>query len=177
MNESTNNPDTQKPRRRGKGFKAVVLIAVVASVSATAIWAGGHRFGHGGWDSAERIPFVVERMTRRLDLTETQQTNIEARLTAGQTAAEPYREQLSALRTDMRELVEADAFYEDQVRIQLESKADAMVELMVIGARTMHDVRAELTPEQRAEADEFMHKLIDRGGRRGWRHEQANEEI
>ena len=40
---------------------------------------------------------------------------------------------------------------------------------MMIGTRTMHDVRAELTPEQRAEADELLQKFADKRGRRGHR--------
>ena len=178
MNNSNdqNNETCNHQPRHGKGFWAAVLLAVIAGIGATAVWAGGH-FGHGDWDSAERIDFMVERMTDRLDLSDEQQTKIEAILTASQADAKPYREELETLRTDMRELVEADEYYEDQVRVKLTTKAQAMVELGVIASRTMHDVRAELTPEQRAEADALMARFTDKGGRRGmWRHRHSDED-
>jgi len=156
------NDQTETTRRPRKGFRLAVLLAVIAGVGATVVSAGGHRFGPGGWDSAERIDFMVERMTNRLDLSEEQQTNIEAILTTSQTAAKPYREELATLRTDMHELVTADEYYEDQVRVKLETRAAAMVELGVITTRTMHKVRAELTPEQRAEANEMMARFADK---------------
>ena len=61
------------------------------------------------------------------------------------------------------------------MRVKLQTKANAMVELGVIATRTMHDVRAELTPEQRAEADELMSKFTDKGHRRG-RHRQGSDD-
>ena len=173
MNDQTKTTQTTKTPHRRKGFRIAMLLTLIAGVGATAVWAGGHRFGHGNWDSAERIDFMVERMTDRLDLSEAQQSDIDAILTTSQTEAKPYREQLKTLRTDMRQLVTADEYYEDQVRVQLATKAAAMVELGVIATRTMHEVRAELTPEQRAEADELMTKFADRGAR--WRHRHSDE--
>ena len=170
MNETPENNCTHEPRRHRRGLRAlVVTIALVAGIGATLTIAAKT---HGGpWGQGDRLAFMVDRMTDRLDLNQEQQTQIEAILTASKAAAEPYRDELQTLRADMRELVAADAFYEEQVRIKLETKAAAMVELGVIATRTMHDVRAALTPEQRAEADALMKKFGERGGRRGhWRH-------
>jgi protein CpxP len=171
MNEETNEkctrePSNNKPTRHSKGFRVAVLLAVVAGIGVTAVWAGNHGFGPGQWDSTDRMQHGIERMAKRLDLSDEQQTNIEAIVRSSRTAAEPYREQLSTLRTDLRELVEADEYYEEQVRIMLDTRAAAMVELMVIGTRTMHEVRAELTPEQRAEADEMLERILEKAGPR-----------
>ena len=62
---NTNNPheppsgrhSADKPRRHRKGFRLAAVLAVITGIGATAVLAGGHHFGHGGWDSAERIDF------------------------------------------------------------------------------------------------------------------------
>jgi Spy/CpxP family protein refolding chaperone len=176
MNEQTNEKCTHqtansKLRRHSKGFRFAVLLAVVAGIGATAVWAGNHGFGPGPWDSADRMQHGIERMAKHLDLSAEQRTSIEAIVTASRAAAAPYREQLSILRGDLRELVEADEYYEEQVRIMLDARAADMVELMVIGTRTIHDVRAELTSEQRVEVDEMLERMLDKAGpRRFGRH-------
>jgi Spy/CpxP family protein refolding chaperone len=171
MNEPQDTTRSHKPRRHSKTARVLILITAIAvAVGGTIALAGGK---HGGdWNQGDRMAFMLDRMTDRLDLSEAQQAKVESILTASRNESEPYRAELATLRSDMRALVEADEFYADQVRIKLESKASAMVELGMIAARTMHDVRAQLTPEQRAEADELLQKFADKSDRRSRGHKR-----
>ena len=114
-------------------------------------------------------------MTDRLDLSETQKANVEQILTANRKESEPYLTELANLRSDMHDLVKADEFYEEQARIRLETSTSAMVELMMLRARTLHDVRAELTPEQREEAEALLQKFADKLSRFGRGHRQHRD--
>lgn len=117
---------------------------------------GGHRGGR------------MERMTRHLDLSDEQRTQIEAILANARTEGEQLRSELATLREEVGAMIRSDGYYEDQVRIQVEAKAPVFVELTVLGIRTMNDVYQVLTPEQRAKADEMLARGRGRGFGRGF---------
>jgi Spy/CpxP family protein refolding chaperone len=118
------------------------------------------RHGHGRGDP-------MERMTRHLDLTDEQRTRIEAILSEARTEGEALRADLQPLREQLQSAVKAEVFSEDQVRTAAQSMAPVTVELMVLGAKTMHAVRNELTPEQRTRAEAMMGQFKGMGGRMG----------
>lgn len=105
---------------------------------------GGHRGGR------------MDRMARHLDLSDEQRTQIEAIMANARTEGEQLRGELATLREEVGAMIRSDGYYEDQVRIQVESKGPVFVELTVLGIRTMNDVYQVLTPEQRAKADEML---------------------
>jgi len=170
--QTTARACSRKQRPHSKTFRAVVLAVVIASgVGLTAAWAkgGGPGSGPGKGLSIERIERMTERMAEKLDLSDEQQASIKTILTASRAQAEPLQTELAGARGQIREYVTAEAFDEQALRAQLQANAATMTELMVIGARTMHDVRAQLTPEQRAEAEAMMAKFGDRRGHRDGR--------
>ncbi len=175
---STERACSRKQRRHSKTFRAIVLAGVIATgIGLTAAWAQGAGPGMGGRGfDIERIERMTDRMTEKLDLSEEQRASIQAILEASRAQAEPLRTGLAGMRGQMREFVTAEVFDEQALRAQLQANAATMTELMVIGARTMHDVRAQLTPEQRAEAEAMMAKFGDRRGPRDGRRKDGRRE-
>jgi len=162
-----------KQRRHSKTFRAVVLAVVVATgVGLTAAWAQGP--GPGKGFNIDRIERMTNRMAEKLGLSDEQSAAIETILTASRAQAEPLQAELAGVRGQMRGFVTAEAFDEQALRAQLQANAATMTELMVIGARTMHDVRAQLTPEQQAEAEAMMAKFGDRRGHRHGRKDRSD---
>jgi len=175
---STERACSRKQRRHSKTFRAVVLAVVVASgVGLTAAWAqGGPGMGPGRGLSIDRIERMTDRMSEKLNLSDEQRASIKTILTASRAQAEPLQAELAGVRGQMRSFVTAEVFDEQALRAQLQANAATMTELMVIGARTMHDVRAQLTPEQRAEAEAMMAKFGDRRGHRDGRKKGGRRE-
>lgn len=105
------------------------------------------------------------RMARALDLSEEQQTKIQAIIAEERQKVEPLRAQMAETRDEMRKLSNAESFDEAAVRALAQKKAEIQTELSVAKARTHNLIQAELTPEQRELAEKMRPGLKD--GRRG----------
>jgi len=154
------------------------LMTSAAAAGVLAAWALAWAADEGGTGPAGERPALwapgpgpmgpsnpMARIARHLDLTEAQQAEIRAILEDARTEGEALRSRLGDMRATLEQSVRADTWYEDQVRMAVESNTETFVELTVLGSRTMHQVYALLTPEQRAEADRWL----ERGPRRGHR--------
>jgi len=123
---------------------------------------GGFHGRHRGKDPGKRI----DRMAKKLDLTEAQKEQVTAILTSEWDKAEPFRQQLAENRENLRKAIEADPFNEAAVRALAESQNETRVELVVSRARSKSQIFALLSPEQR----ELAKKLGPMGeGRHGHR--------
>lgn len=142
----------------GAGLLAIWMLAGAAPSAASPAGPEAGPFG----------PRQMQHLTRHLDLSDAQRERIGEIVKASRSEGEKLRTELRTLRTELQAAVKAEEFYPDQVRILIESQAPAMTELMLLGARTMHAVRAELTPEQQAEADAMLEKFAAGRGRRGF---------
>lgn len=160
---------TPRERRPARGRRAVTLVAVLVTAGAVATAAFGmnHNGGFGG---------PMARITKKLDLSDTQQEKIEAILSASRSEAAPLREDMQTMRTELQTLVKSDVFYEDQVRAKVGAHSETMIELAVLGARTMHAVRAELTPEQQAEAEAMLERFAEGGPRKHGGHKRNRDD-
>ncbi|RMF94957.1 MAG: periplasmic heavy metal sensor [Gammaproteobacteria bacterium] len=122
-------------------------------------WLGHGRHAHGG---------RLAHMARQLELSEAQQAQIRAIFEASREQAEQIRSRLESMRDQLGGMVRSGDFYEDQARVLAESHAQDFVELTVLGLRTMSQVYAVLTPEQRARADELLERRRGFGPPRGF---------
>jgi len=124
---------------------------------------GGFRGRHRGMDPGKRI----DRMAKKLDLTEAQKEQVTAILASERDKVEPLRQQLAENRENLRKAIEAEPFNEATVRALAQSQNEARVELVVSRARAKSQIFALLSPEQR----ELARKLGPMGeGRHGHRH-------
>ncbi len=81
----------------------------------------------------------LDRMARHLNLSDEQRAAVEAIMADARTQGEQLRGELATLREEVGAMIRSDGYYEDQVRIQVESKSPVFVELTVLGIRTMNE--------------------------------------
>jgi len=145
----------------------LALAMLGSSMAGTAMAAAGDdsryegRGGHGKWSNHEKRGDPMERMTRRLDLSESQQQQVRATMQA-------HGPELRELRRDIRErrnqirLESANGFNEEAVRAQSNALGEAQAQAAFAAARMQADIRALLTTEQQ----ELLARHGDRS--RGW---------
>ena len=120
---------------------------------------GKGRHGRHGFRDPARM---VERMTRHLDLDETQQQTISNIVEAARPEFESLRERGMANRTAMRELDPADADYSAKLNNLAIENGELVAEGTMLFGRVRSEIAAELTDEQRAELEDLMSERRER---------------
>ena len=130
----------------------------------------GHRgFGRGFGDPAR----MIERMSRHLDLDETQQQNIRNIIDAARPEFDELRERARSNRKAMRELDTSNPDYSALLNNLAMENGELVAEGTMLFGRVRSEVDAQLTDAQRAELAEAMQA---RGGfRRGRRPANAED--
>ena len=118
--------------------------------------------GHGGQGPRRGPgpgfgPGMLDHMTKALNLTSEQQTQIKALFDAAHATNETRHERLHELHKQMEEVTANGAFDEAKVRAIASEQAQLMTETMVEHQRIKSKIYGLLTAEQRAKAEE-MHK-------------------
>ena len=114
-------------------------------------------------------PEMIEHLTKALNLTAEQQTQIKALMESAHAAEEPRHEKLKELRTQLESITANGQFDETQVRAIANQQAQLIAETMVEHERMKSKVFAILTPEQRTKMLE-LHKQMGPHGHRGGPH-------
>lgn len=126
----------------------------------------GHRMNHDDFGDPERM---LKKMTRHLDLDETQTQNIENIMTAAKPEIDALRERAQATRKAMHDLDVSDPGYGTDLQ-NLSTQIGALTaEATLLHGRLRADVLAQLTDEQRERAAEGRRKMSDRFGHGGFR--------
>jgi len=124
----------------------------------------GFRGGPGGRDG------LLGHLSRELNLTDEQKAQIKKISESAEESTKALREQMRSLHESQPDLMGAGTFDEAAVRAAAQARANIQVELEVAHARTMSQVLAVLTPEQKAQLNErrkqFEQKHRDGEGRR-----------
>lgn len=94
----------------------------------------------------------IDRMAKKLNLTEAQKEQVVAILASEREKSEPLRQQLAENRKNLRNAIEAQPFDEAAVRTLAAKQNDTRVELVVSRARARSQIYALLSPEQRESA-------------------------
>jgi Spy/CpxP family protein refolding chaperone len=128
---------------------AAILMALAAGLATTAF--GQHRgmgFGrNNGW--------MLKHMTKQLNLTEAQQTQIKGIMADEKTKIKPMMQQLRQNQKAEDANVNG-SFDENQARTFASKQAQLMTDLIVEKERMRSQVYAVLTPEQRQKALQLM---------------------
>lgn len=128
---------------------ATILMALAAGLAATA--SAQHRgmgFGrNNGW--------MLKHMTKQLNLTDAQQTQIKGIMADEKTKIKPMMQQLRQNQQGEDANVNG-SFDENQARTFASKQAQLMTDLIVEKERMRSQVYAVLTPEQRQKALQFM---------------------
>ena len=127
----------------------VILLAVAAGLTASVFAQGPQRgFGHqSGW--------MLKHMTRELNLTEAQQTQIKGILADSRTRTKPLTQQLRQNEQAQNAVVNGN-FNEGQARLFAGKQAQIMSDLIVEKQRTKSQIYSVLTPDQRQKALQLM---------------------
>ena len=131
---------------------------------------GQRGFGRGFGDPAR----MIERMSRHLDLDETQQQNIRNIIDAARPEFDELRERARTNRKAMRDLDTSNPDYSALLNNLAIENGELVAEGTMLFGRVRSEVDAELTEAQRAELSEAMQR--NRGGfRRGRRHAGSDD--
>jgi Spy/CpxP family protein refolding chaperone len=150
------------------GVTAIILV-VAAGMAGTMLAQGpGQHFGpgfrhHGGW--------MLRHMTKELNLTTDQQTQIKSILQAQKGKVQPLMQQLRQNRQAETANVTGN-FDENQARTFANKQSQIMSDLIVEQERTKSQIYAVLTPEQRQKAQQLMQQRQQRMQERMQKHSQ-----
>jgi periplasmic protein CpxP/Spy len=153
-----------------KFFIVFALVLAAAAGLATAALAQGHgRFGHHkGW--------MLQRMTRELNLTEAQQAQIKSILQTEHARIQPLKQQLRQ-NQQAQGTPTTGAFDEAQARAFAGKQAQIMSDLIVEKQRTKSQIYAVLTPDQRTKAQELMQEREQRRLQHRQKHSQQPTQV
>jgi periplasmic protein CpxP/Spy len=133
-----------------KFFIVTAILLAVAAGLATSVFAQGpgHGFGHkhGG---------MLRHMTKQLNLTEAQQTQIKSIMADSRTRTKPLMQQLRQNR-QAADTTMNGTFDEAQARTFANKQSQIMSNLIVERQRTKSQIYSVLTPDQRQKALQLM---------------------
>lgn len=113
------------------------------------------------------IDRIVGRLTRHLDLTDAQQTQVKSILEADRSTVVTLFAEAAKNRQQLKESTASGKFDEAQIRSLAARQAQVMTEMIVARARVKAKIYNEvLTAEQRAKADQVLQRLDSRWQRR-----------
>jgi Spy/CpxP family protein refolding chaperone len=147
-------------RTRTLSAAALALPLVLGTVLASA---GSAKPGHGPGHPGR----FLERKLDQLELAPETRAQVQSVLDAAKPAREASREQIHEAHRALRALLEQDPVDEAAVMAQADAVGALMTESRKQELRTMIQVRALLSPDDRAELEQLMR---ERRGRHGERH-------
>jgi Spy/CpxP family protein refolding chaperone len=126
-----------------------ILLAVAAGLTASVFAQSAHRgFGHrNGW--------MLNHMTKQLNLSEAQQAQIKSILSDARTRTKPLIEQLRQNEQAQNAAINGN-FDEVQARAFAGKQAQIMSDLIVEKQKTKSQIYSVLTPDQRQKALQLM---------------------
>ena len=146
---------------------AALVLAVEAGMATTALAQPGRGFGHHrGW--------MLKRMTKQLNLTEAQQTQIKGIMASEKTKIQPLMQQLRQNQKAQNANMNGN-FDENQARAFAGKQAQIMSDLIVERQRMRSEVYAVLTPEQRQKAQQLMQERQQRRQERMKQHAEQTQ--
>jgi periplasmic protein CpxP/Spy len=146
-----------------------ILMAVAAGLATSALaQRSGRGFGHhGGW--------MLKHMTKELNLTEAQQTQIKSIMAGEKSKIRPLMQQLRQNEQAENSNI-TGSFNENQARAFAGKQAQIMSDLIVEKQRIRSQVYAVLTPEQRQKAQQLMQERQQRRQERMKKHSEQTQQ-
>lgn len=153
------------------GVSAIILV-VAAGMAGTLLAQGpGQNFHrgfrhHDGW--------MLQHMTKELNLTTDQQTQIKSIMQAKKSKVQPLMQQMRQNRQAESANITGN-FDENQARAFANKQSQIMSDLIVEQERSKSQIYAVLTPEQRQKAQQLMQQREQRMQERMQKHSQQQQ--
>jgi periplasmic protein CpxP/Spy len=149
---------------------SAILLAVAAGLATSAAaQRPGRGFGrHSGW--------MLKHMTKALNLTEAQQTQIKGIMADGKTRTMPLMQQLRQNEQAQNANING-TFNEEQARAFAGKQAQLTTDLIVEKQRTRSQIYAVLTPEQRQKAQQLMQERQQHRQERMKKHAEQTQQV
>ncbi|HKT51485.1 MAG TPA: Spy/CpxP family protein refolding chaperone [Candidatus Angelobacter sp.] len=153
------------------GVSAIILV-VAAGMAGTLLAQGpGQNFHrgfrhHDGW--------MLQHMTKELNLTTDQQTQIKSIMQAQKSKVQPLMQQMRQNRQAESANITGN-FDENQARAFANKQSQIMSDLIVEQERSKSQIYAVLTPEQRQKAQQLMQQREQRMQERMQKHSQQQQ--
>jgi Spy/CpxP family protein refolding chaperone len=140
-------------------YLAIALALVIAAGGVTAVWAHARAGGPHGMMFGRHMGWIAWR----LNLSDTQKTQIQSIIQAERPNFAPLVKQLAADHQQMLVATRGGSFDEAQVRTLANQQAQTLAELMVIRERVIAKAyNTVLTPDQKTKADALRQHMLDR---------------
>jgi len=110
--------------------------------------------GHGNFDAEHRL----DRMTKKLDLSEEQREQVKAIFDANQTDRQALGESMQQNREPLRNLIASDDASEADIRAMAETQGQQKADMIVMKAESRRSIEALLTDEQKAKMQSMREK-------------------
>lgn len=110
----------------------------------------------------DKMEHSIEAMTKRLDLSSSQVTQIEGINERYKTLHKSVMASMKPLMEDVRELSKSDAPDYDKIRTLLERMAPHRVDMHINRMKHKHEIKSVLTPEQREKFEKKRDKKRDK---------------
>jgi len=144
------------------GVLIVSSLGLVAAVSAKPFSEGpgcergGHHMGsdHKYGDRG----FNVDRIAKKLNLTDDQRTQIEAIVEGSKQQMSDRREKMQASREQLKELIQQSPLNETEVRKVADAQGDLKADMIVLRAQQRAKINAILTDDQRIQLEDMRGK-------------------
>jgi protein CpxP len=154
------------------GLTAIILAAAAGLVGTVMAQGPGRGFApgfrnHNGW--------MLRHMTKELNLTTDQQTQIKSIMQAEKTKTRPLTQQMRQNEQQQNAAINGN-FDEAQARAFANKQAQIMSDLMVEKQRTKSQIYAVLTPEQRQKAQQLMQERQQKMQQRMQKRSQQQQE-
>jgi len=153
--------------KRSLFIVVVIMMAVAAGLAISALAQGRGRFGPDGW--------MLRHMTRKLNLTEAQQSQIKGILQTERGKIQPLMQQLRQ-NQQAEDAAVNGTFDETQARTFAGKQTQIMADLIVEKERTKSEIYAVLTPDQRSKALELMQEREQRWQQHRQKHSSAQKQ-
>jgi len=140
-----------KGRRRTTITMGILIAAVFLTAGGSMLYAHlGPQWGPGCWNPEERAAWITDRLTKRLDLNDTQRQELEAIVTELGEKRKELHELHSKTRDELLGILRGKTIDQARVSQMVEEHKQRIGDLITSAGDRLTDFAAKLAPEQRA---------------------------
>ena len=147
-----------------------IITAVLLLAGSSGIVYAVSKHGDWGMTPEEKVEFVTDRVTRKLELTETQRQKFVALAESIATTLQEVKPQREQHMTDIEELLQEPVFDQARALQMIERKTRMVNERAPALIASLGEFVDSLNPEQKAQLQAFLQHRFEHGHRHRHKH-------